>query len=355
MNGLSQRLTIMNKTFREAINLAQSKAMESNEEVFIYGCDVGDHTASYGTGEGLKERFPNRVMSTPLSEDALLGIGIGAALGGQRPINIHIRSDFLILGMNQITNMLSNISYITNDQLKVPLTIRTVIGRGWGQGAQHSKSLYSFFTHLPGIKVYCPTSVQDAYDVTMHSIFDNHPTIIFEHRWLYDISGEMREKTLKEINIPGSEIVCEGSDITIVGISWMTIEAKNVADQLKPHGLNCEVIDLKSLSPLNLNPIKASIKKTGRLLVLENDFEACSVGSDLIYQLTRECFKDLKEPGTLMGLPMIPCPTARILEDQYYPNANKIADAIFKVLKKKRPSNFQLNNYSYENRFKGPF
>jgi pyruvate/2-oxoglutarate/acetoin dehydrogenase E1 component len=179
-------------TFREALCLAQLHAMERDASVLLYGLDVGDHKDTFGSTKGLKQKFgENRVIATPLSEDALCGMGIGAAIAGLRPVNIHIRTDFLLLCLNQLANIAGNVSYYSNGQLKVPLTIRAVIGRGWGQGAQHSKEVYQMFKYIPGVKVVIPSSVQDAYSLLYESIFDNNPVVFFEHRWLYDIEGQL--------------------------------------------------------------------------------------------------------------------------------------------------------------------
>lgn len=179
-------------TFREALCLAQEHAMEIDPNVFLYGLDVGDHKETFGSTKGLKKKFGSkRVFATPLSEDGLCGLGIGAAIAGLRPVNIHIRADFLLLTLNQLANIAGNVSYYSNGKLKCPLTVRAVIGRGWGQGAQHSKEIYQMFQYIPGIKVVVPSSVQDAYSLLYASIMDNNPVVFFEHRWLYDVEGEL--------------------------------------------------------------------------------------------------------------------------------------------------------------------
>lgn len=179
-------------TFREALRLAQEHAMEKDENVFLYGLDVGDHKETFGSTVGLKKKFgKKRVFATPLSEDALCGLGIGAAIAGLRPVNIHIRADFLLLCMNQLANIAGNVAYYSNGKLSCPMTIRAIIGRGWGQGAQHSKEVYQLFQTIPGIKIVVPSSVQDAYSLLYASIMDPNPVVFFEHRWLYDVEGEL--------------------------------------------------------------------------------------------------------------------------------------------------------------------
>lgn len=199
-------------TFREALRLAQEHAMAKDENVFLYGLDVGDHKETFGSTKGLKIKFgEKRVFATPLSEDILCGMGIGAAMAGLRPVNIHIRADFLLLCMNQLANIAGNISYYSNGKLKCPLTIRAIIGRGWGQGAQHSKEIYQMFQYIPGIKVVIPASIQDAYSLLLASIFDNNPVVFFEHRWLYDLEGELDtsiEMSLEDRIDVGDESKC---------------------------------------------------------------------------------------------------------------------------------------------------
>lgn len=211
-------------SFREALRLAQEHAMEQDENVFLYGLDVGDHKETFGSTVGLKKRFGSkRVFATPLSEDALCGLGIGAAIAGLRPINIHIRADFLLLCMNQLANIAANVAYYSNGKLSCPFTLRVVIGRGWGQGAQHSKEIMQLFQFLPGIKVVVPSSVQDAYGLLKAAIFDNNPVVFFEHRWLYDVEGEL--DTEIDVNYGEKKEVKTGSPERIEVCGWDVIES----------------------------------------------------------------------------------------------------------------------------------
>lgn len=211
-------------SFREALCLAQEHAMEQDQNVFLYGLDVGDHKETFGSTQGLKQKFgERRVFAMPLSEDVNIGLGIGAAIAGLRPVNIHIRADFLLLCLNQLGNIAGNVSYFASGQLKCPLTIRVIIGRGWGQGAQHSKEIYQLFQTIPGIKVVIPSSVQDAYSLLKASIFDNNPVVFFEHRWLYDISGEL--DTEKDVEYGKKKTVKTGSNGRYEGCGWEIIEA----------------------------------------------------------------------------------------------------------------------------------
>lgn len=189
----------LNITYREALRLAQEDAMAKDENVFLYGLDVGDHKETFGSTTGLKKRFgEKRVFATPLSEDANCGLGIGAAIAGLRPVNIHIRADFLLLCMNQLANIAGNVSYYSLGRLSCPLTIRAIIGKSWGQGAQHSKEIYPLFKHLPGLKVIVPSTPQEAYSGLRAAIEDNNPVLCFEPRYLYENAGEVDT----ELSIP---------------------------------------------------------------------------------------------------------------------------------------------------------
>ncbi len=340
--------------FREALALAQAEAMRENPAVFVYGLDVPDHKSIFGSTKGLVEEFgPKRVFGTPLSEDAMTGIALGAALNGMRPIHVHIRVDFLLLGMNQIANMISTIRYMSGGTVKVPIVFRAVIGRGWGQGPQHSKTLHSFFAHIPGIKVAMPTTCQDAYSMLKAAINDDDPVVFIEHRWLYDIVGEVDTSKTEKL---GEAIVRRpGKDLTIASTSWMTVEALKAADILAKSGVQAEVVDVRSIYPLDQKTILDSVKKTGRLLVADYDWVYCGFGSELAAIASHECFGQLRGPVERLGFEHVPCPTTRPLENQFYPSAEKIIRVAEKMLQKAPRDLSDENFYSYENKFKGPF
>ncbi len=192
---------MLNLTYAEALCLAQEHEMEQDENVFLYGLDVGDHKCTFGSTKGLCQKFGSkRVFSTPLSEDALTGVGIGAAISGLRPVQIHIRADFLLLCMNQLANMAGNIRYLSGGKLSCPMTVRAVIGKGWGQGSQHSKEIYTLFRHLPGLKVIVPATPQDAYSDLRAAIRANDPVLCFEPRWLYGQRGNVNVDKKGDLN-----------------------------------------------------------------------------------------------------------------------------------------------------------
>lgn len=349
---MQQTSTVMQ--YRDALAYAQGDAMAADPRVFAFGLDVPDFKAIFGSTKGLLDQFgPKRVFGTPLSEDAMTGVALGAAICGLRPIHIHIRVDFLLLGMNQIANMISTMRYMSAGKLKVPLVIRAVVGRGWGQGPQHSKTLHSFFAHIPGLKVIMPSSAQDAYSLMRSAIDDDNPVICIEHRWMYDVPGPV-DRAVK-IPIGRANTLRQGKDVTIVSTSWMAIEAMQAADILARRGIQAEVIDVRSISPLDSETIIDSVKRTGRCIVADYDWLFCGFASEIATQVYDACFGELKSPVERVGFEFAPCPTTRPLENRFYPSAAHIVRAAEKQLKITKTDLSQETFFSYENKFKGPF
>jgi len=350
---------IMNRliTYRQAINEALTQMMEKNPDVFVFGLDVPDHVRILGSTAGLVEKFgKNRCFGTPLSEDAMTGVALGAAINGLRPVHIHIRADFLLLAMNQIMNMAASLRYLTTGKLKVPLTIRALIGRGWGQGAQHSKTVHSLLAHVPGIKVIMPTTPADAKGLLISAINDNNPVVCLEHRWLYDIKGYVPDN--KDFSIPIGEpnILRKGKNFTVIATQWMNIEALKAAEILKKiHNIDIEIIDPRSIKPLDFTKIYKSVDKTGRCLIVDYDWLYCGFSAELSARISENCHRSLKSPVIRLGLAETPCPTSRPLEDLFYPNAINIIRSIEKTLKLSKSNLANENFYTYENKFKGPF
>jgi len=341
-------------TYREALAFAAAKEMDVDPTVFVFGLDVPDHKRIFGSTKGLVEKFgPSRCFGTPLSEDAMTGVAIGAALSGLRPVHVHIRADFLLLGMNQIANVLSSLRYMSGGALRMPLVIRAVIGRGWGQGAQHSKSMHGLFGHFPGIKVGLPTSPQDAYSMLRAAIRDDNPVILLEHRWLYDIEGSVDEQYLSPL--PGPVVVRQGTDVTVACTSWMTIEAMKAADVLARHGVRLEVIDIRTVAPLDETPVVSSVAKTGRCIIADYDWLYAGFSAELAARLAHRCFGALRKPIERIGFAPVPCPTTRPLENLFYPSAVQIIRAVERLLDLDSIDLSQESFYSYEERFKGPF
>ncbi len=341
-------------TFRQAVALALSREMDADPSVLVFGLDVPDHKRIYGSTAGLVERFgPRRCFGTPLSEEAMTGAALGAALSGLRPVHVHIRADFALLAMNQIVNMVSTMRYMSGGRVTVPLVIRAVIGRGWGQSAQHSKSLHGVFAHFPGLKVVMPASPQDGYSLLRAAIRDDNPVIVLEHRWLYDVEGEVDEAAVAPL---GQSLVRRaGSDLTVAATSWMVVEALKAADVLSRRGIELEVVDVRTVAPLGAEPILASVRKTGRAIVADYDWVFCGFSAELAARISEGCFEALKRPVARLGFAHVPCPTTRPLENAFYPSAATIIRTTERLLGVPEMDLSGEAFYTYEQRFKGPF
>lgn len=341
-------------TYRDALAFGAAKEMDADPNVFVFGLDVPDHKRIFGSTKGLLEKFGSeRCFGTPLSEDAMTGVAIGAALSGLRPIHVHIRVDFLLLGMNQIGNVMSSLRYMSGGSLRLPLVIRAVIGRGWGQGAQHSKSLHGVFGHFPGIKVGLPTSPQDAYSMLRAAVRDDNPVILLEHRWLYDIEGHVDEHHLPSLE--GPTIVRHGNAVTVACTSWMTIEAVKAAEVLAKHGIDLEVIDMRMVAPLDESLVVSSVARTGHCIVADYDWLYAGFSAELAARISHHCFDSLQWPVERIGFAAVPCPTTRSLENHFYPSAVDIIRTVERMLGLPGTDLSHEVFYSYEERFKGPF
>ena len=342
-------------TYADAIKEALFQEMTRDKRVIAYGIGLPDHKAIFGTTSGLLEKFgPERVFDTPISEDAMTGFGVGAAMNGLRPVYHHIRVDFLLLAMNQLANIASTVSYGSGGKLKAPFVVRAIIGRGWGQGFQHSKSMQSVFAHIPGLKVVMPTTAYDAKGLLISAIRDGNPVLILEHRWLYWQTGEV-PKNSYEVPIGPGQILRKGKDITIVATSWMNVEAVQAADILSRRGIGVEIVDMRTLSPLDDKLIIESVKKTGHCIVADLDWVDYGVSAEIAARVYQKCFGHLKAPIERIGFAHTPCPTVRVLENEFYPNAATIVRAVERQLKLSQMDLSKENFYSHENKFKGPF
>lgn len=343
-------------SYQNAINEALKQEMARDPSVFLYGLDVADHKRTFGSTTGILEKFgKNRMFSTPLSEEALMGFGLGAAIEGLRPVNIHIRVDFLLLAMNQLVNMVAVHRYSTGGKIKVPLVIRAVIGRGWGQGFQHSKSLQSVFAHIPGIKVVMPSTPYDVKGLLASSIRDDNPVVFLEHRWLYWVEGNVPQEPYV-LPIGKARLLREGKDITVVATSWMNIEADKAAEILeRKHGISVEIVDPRTIYPLDEETIVRSVNKTRHCIVSDYDWEFCGFSAEVATRVSGKCFGRLKSPVTRIAFPHTHCATTRPLENAFYPNAVNIVREVEKKLKLKKTDLSGEEFYSWEKKFKGPF
>ncbi len=343
-------------TYERALNEATYQEMERDDSVFIYGIGVPDHKKIFGTTERLLEKFGGeRCFDTPLCEDSLTGFALGASINGMRPILVHIRVDFALLSINQLFNNIASYRYASGGNLKTPLVIRAVIGRGWGQGCQHSKSLQSMFAHVPGLKVIMPTTPNDAKGMLAAAIRDDNPVLVLEHRWLYWQEGEV-EKEPFTIPLNKANKIRDGKDVTIISTSWMNVEALKAAEILsREKGIEVEIIDPRCISELDIDPIIDSVKKTGYCIIADNDWIHCGFGAEVATQVYENCFVRLCDPIRRVGFKPTPCPTTRILENEFYPNAIDIIREVESLFYLEKIDLTGEEFYSHENRFKGPF
>ena len=317
-------------TYAEAIREATENEMTRDSSVMMLGIGVDDFKGIYGTTTGLVEKFgTDRVVDTPISEDAMTGVAIGAALAGLRPIHVHIRMDFLLLAMNQLVNIAAKSRYMYGGAVCVPIVVRAIIGRSWGQGAQHSQGLHSFFMHVPGLKVVAPSTPYDAKGCLIQSIRDDNPVVFVEHRLIHYQKGHVPES---DYTVPFGQarVLSEGSDITLVGISHMAAECLGAKRYLDDMGLRAEVIDPVSLSPLDIDTIVTSVEKTGKLLVVDTAWTTCGASAEIIVQVTEHLGNAITECRR-MGFAHVTCPTTKNLENRFYPDAQMIATTAYRM------------------------
>lgn len=342
-------------SYVEAIREATDQEMERDDATIVFGLDVDDPKAIQGTTKGLLDKYgPERVFGTPLSEDAMTGVAIGLALAGLRPIHIHIRMDFLMLSMNQLINMAAKMHYMYGGQVSVPLVVRSMIGKSWGQGAQHSQGLYSYFMHVPGLKVVAPTTPYDAKGCLTAAIQDNNPVMYVEHRILHFQKGPVPETSYTVL--PGkARITATGKDITLVGISYMQIECLRAQRYLEDIGISAEVIDPIWLTPLDIDTIVESVKKTGRLCVIDNGWTTCGASAEIIALVTEQLqgVRDIRVKR--MGFAPVTCPTTPGLEDLFYPNGRTISATAYQMITGKNDWIPSERSDLKDIDFKGPF
>ena len=346
--------------FAKAVNEALAEAMMSDRNVICYGLGVDDPKGVFGTTLGLQEKFgPARVFDMPTSENAMTGVAIGAALNGIRPVMTHQRLDFFLLAMDQLVNNAAKWHYMFGGKASVPITIRLIIGRGWGQGPTHSQNLQSWFAHIPGLKVVAPATASDAKGLLLASIFDDNPVVFLEHRWLHNVEGEVAEGDFR-VPLGQAQYLRKGDALTVVSFSYMTIEALHALDALEREGVSCDLVDLRTISPMDWPAIFDSVQKTGRILALDTANAAYSVAGKIVARVSRECFGALKQAPQILALPDFPSPTSPALTKEYYSDAEDIYQAVCRMLDKKVSGEHfhALNSRPHDvpgDWFKGPF
>ncbi len=343
-------------SYVDAVREAADQEMERDPAVIQFGLDVDDPKAIQGTTRGLLQKYgPERVFGTPLSEDAMTGVAIGMALAGLRPIHVHIRMDFLMLAMNQLVNIAAKSHYMYGGQVHLPLVVRSMIGKSWGQGAQHSQGLYSFLMHVPGLKVVAPTTPYDAKGCLMAAIRDDNPVMYVEHRILHFQKGPAPEQAYTVP--PGkARVAVQGDDITLVGISYMQIECLRAQRYLESAGIRAEVIDPIWLTPLDIETIVESAQKTGRVIVVDNGWTTCGASAEIVAQVAERLPGNRHIQLKRLGFAPVSCPPTPTLEALFYPNGRTIASAAYDLVK--GGSNHWLPEERADLReieFRGPF
>lgn len=320
-------------SYVDAIREATDQEMGRDPSVILFGLDVDDPKAIQGTTRGLAAKYgPERVFGTPLSEDGMTGAAVGMALAGLRPIHVHIRMDFLMLAMNQLINVAAKSRYMYGGRVSVPMVVRSMIGKSWGQGAQHSQGLYSFFMHVPGLKVVAPATPYDAKGTLAAAIRDDDPVMYVEHRMLHFQQGPVPE-TSYTVPPGKARITVAGSDLTLVGISWMQVECLRAERYLRDVDISAEVIDPIWLAPLDIDTIVESVSKTGRLCVVDNGWTTCGASAEIVSQVVERLQGERTIAINRIGFAPVTCPTAPSLEAEFYPNARTIAAAVYGMVR----------------------
>ncbi len=319
-------------SMREAINEAMHIAFHSDPNVFTMGEDIAVYGGQLRCSYGLVENFgSNRVRDTPISEMAIVGAGVGAALHGKRPIVELSYSDFIGTSFDQILNQAAKIRYMYGGSVNIPLVIRTQGGAGLGNGAQHSQSLEAILAHIPGIRVVMPSNAYDAKGLLLRAIRDNNPVVFYEHKALYKQKCEVPEEPY-EIDYT-SDVKREGEDLTIVTYSAMVNRSLKAAEELEKEGISVEVVDIRTLEPLDIDPVITSVKKTGRALVVHEACKKGGFGAEIAAQIQEQAFFDLKSEIVRIGAPNVPVPFAVNLEKMYVPEVSLIVDTVRKMMK----------------------
>lgn len=314
--------------YGEAINEAHRIALINDPNCFVIGQGVNNPWFVGKTTTGLLDEFgERRVMDSPVSEAAMTGACIGAAMAGMHPIVFHPRMDFMYLALDQIINHCASWNYMFNGKVNVPIVIRGIVNRGGEQGAQHSQSPLAIYANIPGLKVVCPATAIDAKGLLLAAIADPNPVIYIDDRWLYEVEDEVPEGYY-ETPIGKANVLREGTDVSIIAASFMVKEALEAAEKLQSDGISAEVVDLRTIKPVDAATVNMSVKKTGRAVVAIAEWHFASVASSIAEEIYKENYKNLKAPVELVTLPDCPAPASKSLEEVYYPKAEDTAKRI---------------------------
>tara|TARA_Y100000768_G_scaffold359011_1_gene315205 strand:+ start:521 stop:1585 length:1065 start_codon:yes stop_codon:yes gene_type:complete len=324
-------------SYKELLNITLKELMQKNKNIVSFGLGIDDPKNIFGTTAGMVEKFgKKRVFDTPTSENALTGIGIGMSLNGIIPIMTHQRMDFFLLAFDQLINNAAKWKYMFGNKKKVPIVIRLIVGRGWGQGPTHSQNFQSLFVNTPGIKVLTPSLPSTARNLLIEAVKEKDPVIIIEHRWLHNIKEKYSLKKKYKKNTSGINVLSKGKDLTIISWSYSTIEIMKIYKILKQNKISFDHLDILSLKPINFKKIYNSVKKTKRLLILDNtSHKLVSLGGDIISQLVLKNKNIFNAEPVNLSLPDIPSPTSYYLSKNFYNSSSVIIKKIEKILNKK--------------------
>jgi pyruvate/2-oxoglutarate/acetoin dehydrogenase E1 component len=315
-------------TYREAVRDTLATAMREDEDVFIMGEDIAEMGGSMGVTQGLLDEFgPERVRNTPISEMAIVGAGIGAAMQGMRPVVEIMYEDFLTLSLEQIVNQAAKHRYMSGGQLKVPLTVRTQGGAGWSPGAQHAQQLEAWLVHIPGLKVVFASTPEDVRGLLWSSIYEDNPVIFFEHRTLYGIKASVPDK-IEPIPLGRARIHREGEDVTVIATGRLVHESLAAAEEAEKEGVSVEVVDPRTLQPLDEDTLVGSVKKTNRAVVAHEAVTRMGFGAEVAAVLQYQAFDWLDAPIERVGAKFVPLPFAPVMEEFVVPHSEDVLEAI---------------------------
>lgn len=345
-------------TYREAIAKVHYELMSEDKRVVVIGQGVSDFKSLFGTTEKIKKAYPSRVIDTPIAEDSTAGICIGLALNGCIPINTHIRADFSLLAFNQIINLAAKYKYMFGGLFEVPVVFRLIVGRSWGQGAQHSQSLQSLFAHIPGLTVVMPSTPESIISTYRDAVKNRrNPTIVFEHRLMYDLIFNKGQAS--ELGVFGSTKVREGDCTTVIAVSIMVLEAQRAWDYLSNYGIYFDIIDMHSVSHPDRNLILDSVKKTGSVIVADTSWCPYGISGEVVRMICEVDPILLRRPVITLGMKLAPCPTSKALEDEFYPGVYDIIKSVLANLdfnkRKMVPLPQKESMTDFYKSFKGPF
>ena len=349
-------------TYSEAIREGIDQAMKDDPNLIVIGEGVPDPKSIFFTTEGLQDKYgSNRVFDMPLSENGMTGVCIGAALNGTSVLMIHQRIDFAMLAMDQIINNAAKWHYMFNGQSSVPIVIRVIVGRGWGQGPQHSQNLQALFAHIPGLKVVAPSTAKDAKGMMISALKDKNPVIFIENRWLHHIEDAVLEGFYLT-DISSAKILRIGTDITIVANSLATIESLKAAEALSRVGVEAEVVDLRSIKPIDFDTIQDSISKTKKMVVVDHSWKTGGIAGEIISTIVERCFDYLDLAPIRITSPDHVIPTSHYSADYYYQDAEQISTQVLHMLGYKNKINTARGYFTTETHkdvpnkgFHGPF